>query len=46
MDKKTARMVHMVAFALLIIGGVNLGLVALIEGLNIVNLNSWQCSHT
>ena len=38
MDKKTTKTVHMVAFALLVIGGLNAGLAALVAGLNIVNL--------
>ncbi|OGD88135.1 hypothetical protein A3J17_05065 [Candidatus Curtissbacteria bacterium RIFCSPLOWO2_02_FULL_40_11] len=38
MDKKISKLVHMVTFALLVIGGLNLGLAALVQGLNIVNL--------
>ena len=37
MDKKTTKMVHIVAFALLVIGGLNWGLAGLID-LNVVEL--------
>ena len=38
MDKKTTKMVHIAAFALLIVGGLNWGLSGLIPGVNVVNL--------
>ena len=37
MDKKTMKMVHMAAFGLLVVGGLNWGLVGLID-LNVVEL--------
>jgi len=37
MDKKTTKMVHIVAFALLVIGGLNWGLVGIID-VNVVEL--------
>jgi len=37
-DKKTTKMVHMGAFAFLVIGGLNWGIVGLLGGLNIVEL--------
>lgn len=38
MDKNTSKLVHMVAFALLIVGGLNWGLSGLFLDLNVVNL--------
>lgn len=43
MDKKTAKIVHMAAFSLLVVGGLNWGIYGLFDGLNVVSavVGSW-----